>query len=142
MVTFYIGLLIFLILVALIFIWLKRAGVIKTEAEREVELPLNYHDAFNKCLEVLESMKADIKEQDSSAGYIKSILTSFKDRLLWGGGVSGLGNLEVEIKLTKVSEDKTKLNVSSKPFWIAKYIMVVDWGRNSKVVEQIVDRLS
>lgn len=128
----------FFALIIIVFVLLKLAGVLKTEAQKEIKIPQNFTETFQKCINVLGHLKGIIKEQNATSGLIKATIFSIPSMVIWGG----VGISEVEIKLSKIDENNTGAIISSKPFSYYKYILVNDYRRNSKLVEQLISELT
>ena len=92
------------------FIWLISKGVIKNSLETEIKVNLGLNEAFEKILEALQALKANVREKDLASGYIKAYtgLPSLTWRYLL---LNVTGMREIKIKFTELEADKTEIKI-------------------------------
>lgn len=108
-----------------------RYGAMAVHQTRALELQLPYDQTFDLCLAALSSVRgAVVKEHDRAVG-----------KVVAKTGLMGRSNGELlEIDVTRVDADKTRVNVSSRPRWS---ITIFDFtGKNLENVERITAFLS
>jgi hypothetical protein len=109
----------------------KSEELLKVHHTREVELSLSYDDAFDRCIEALKTLKScEIQENRHSGKIIAKkppkipFLCKYPDL--------------ITIELYRVGDNRTKVKVSSRPFFHHVY---VDYGSNLENVEKITSFL-
>ena len=132
-----------LLLLGLVLIILVITLLLSFKAEklavREFEVDLNYVEAFNKILSILQSFKSEIKEQNKDSGLIKAVVSSWPDEysLLYSLHIE---KYFVEVSVSKLDEDKCKISFSATPFFLSQSFRTNDWWslwRGKRLLEKI-----
>ncbi len=136
-------LLIFIIVVISVlggFIWLRSKGIIKNSLETEMKVSLSLNETFEKILEALQALKADVREKDLSSGYIKAY--TGLPPLTWRFLLLNIkGVREIKINFTELEASKSKIRINLEPYLFYKYIMWPEYGVNKRDLKKITSYL-
>ena len=103
-------------------------NALRVHQKKVIEIKKGYDEAYLHCLNSLRILDVEIEEENKAAGKITAKTSLTPD---------SFGEF-INIMLTKINSEQTKINISSKP--VVK-VTLIDYGKNLQNIKKMTELL-